>query len=77
MQSWLIVTDTPYVAVSGENGSFEIPDLPAGDYTVEWWHESLGKGKEKITVAADGSVDALEITVSAEKKKKGGGRRRR
>ncbi len=77
MNSWLIVTDTPYMAVSDEDGSFSVGDLEPGEYSVEWWHETLGKGKEKITVAEDGSVDALEIKVSAEEKSSGGGRRRR
>ena len=68
MQSWLIVTDTPHVAVTAADGSFSIPDLAPGEYKVEWWHETLGKGEESITVAEDGSVPALEITVGADKK---------
>ena len=76
MESWMVVTDTPYMTVTGADGSFSIPDLPPGEHTVEYWHESLGKGKETITVAEDGSVSALEIKMSAEKKKSGGRRRR-
>lgn len=75
MKSQLVVTDTPFMAVSAADGNFEIAELPPGEHTVEWWHETLGKGKEKITVAEDGTVSALEIKVTADEKKSGGGRR--
>ena len=76
MKSHLIVTDTPFIAVSGADGKFSIAGLPAGEHKVEWWHETLGKGKGKVNVGDDGSVEALEIKLSAEKKKSGGRRRR-
>jgi plastocyanin len=74
MNSHLIVSDTPFVAVSGADGSFEIPDLPAGDYKVKIWHEKLGKADAEVTIAADGSSAPIEVTLG---KKKAGGRRRR
>ena len=74
MNSYLVVTDTPYYAVTGADGSFSIAGLPAGTHAVEYWHEKLGKGKAEITVGADGSAEPLEIKLS---EKKGGGRRRR
>ena len=75
MKSHLIVTDTPFMAVTGADGKFSIEGLPAGEHKVEWWHETLGKGKGKVNVGEDGKVDALEIKLSAEKKKKSGRRR--
>lgn len=75
MEGWMIVTDTPFVAVTGADGSFEVPDLPPGEYKVEYWHETLGKGSTKVTVAE--GDNALEIKMSAAKKKGGGRRRRR
>lgn len=44
--------DHPYYAVTGEDGSFKIADLPAGDYEVEVWHETLGKKMEKAAIKA-------------------------
>lgn len=76
MKSHLVVTETPYLAVTDADGKFSVEGLPAGEHKVEWWHETLGKGKGKITVGDDGSVSDLEIKLSA-KKKSGGGRRRR
>ena len=74
MNSHLIVSDTPFVAVSAPDGSFEIAGLPAGDYKLEIWHEKLGKADAKVTIAADGSSEAIEVELGA--KKKGRGRRR-
>lgn len=75
MSCYVYVTDTPYAAVTKEDGSFEIPNLPPGEYKVEVWHETLGKSKADLTIAADGSSSPLEVKLSAEEKS--GGRRRR
>jgi len=44
--------------VTGEDGSFSIEGLPAGTYTIEVWHESLGTQTAEATVEADGSAQA-------------------
>ena len=75
MSAWMFVTDSPYTAVTGADGSFTIPDVPAGEYKVELWHEKLGKGKGTVKVNEDGTSEALDIKMG--EKKKGGGRRRR
>ena len=38
------------------DGTFEIDGLPAGDYTIEPWQETLGTQEAKVTVAADGTT---------------------
>ena len=48
----------PYAVVVGEDGSFEIGDIPPGDYTVKAWHPTLGIQKAKLTVPAGGAVEA-------------------
>lgn len=55
MAAYLGVVDHPYFAVSGTDGSFSIEGLPAGDYVVEAWHETLGTRTENVTVG-DGAV---------------------
>ena len=76
-EGYVIVTDATSWAVTGTDGSFTLEGVPAGDYTVEVWHEELGKGKtEKVTVKA-GETTELTHKVGAKKKKSGGGRRRR
>ena len=52
MQGWLVATPTPYVAVTDNSGNFKMTDVPAGTYTVEIWHEKLGKNTQKVTVKA-------------------------
>lgn len=53
MQMYLGVVEHPYFAVSGDDGSFSISNLPAGTYTLEAWHESYGTQTQEITVAAN------------------------
>jgi len=55
MGAYIGVVDHPYFAVTGADGSFTIEGLPAGDYVVEAWHESLGVKTTNVTVA-DGAV---------------------
>jgi len=52
MHGWLVATPTPYFAVTDTSGSFKLTDVPAGTYTVEVWHEKLGKSSQKVTVKA-------------------------
>lgn len=42
MRGYLVVREDPFVAVSAKDGSFEIKDLPAGEWTFRAWHERSG-----------------------------------
>ena len=57
MSSYMAVLDHPFFGVSGADGTFAIDSLPAGDYVVEAWHETLGTKTQKVTVADGESVD--------------------
>jgi len=52
MHGWLVATENPYFAVTDNSGGFKLTDVPAGTYTVEVWHEKLGKSSQKVTVKA-------------------------
>jgi len=52
MSGWIVVTDHPFVAVTDEKGNFAIKDVPPGKYTVEIWHETLGKQVKEVTIKA-------------------------
>jgi plastocyanin len=41
-RAFVVVSDHPFFAVSGEDGSFAIPDVPAGRYMIEAWHARYG-----------------------------------
>jgi hypothetical protein len=45
MHGYIQILDHPYAAVTNAKGEFAIKDIPAGTYTVEAWHEALGKVK--------------------------------
>jgi len=51
MQMYVNVLPHPYFAVSAADGSFQIKDLPAGEYTLVAVHEKFGEQTTKITVA--------------------------
>ena len=50
MSAYAGVVDNPYYAVTGEDGSAVIKGLPAGEYTIEAWHEKYGTQTQKVTV---------------------------
>ena len=52
MSAWLFVTDHPYYDVTSERGSFEIKEIPPGEYSLEVWHERLGKLTKRVKVAS-------------------------
>ncbi len=58
MSGWVVVAGNPYYALSDAAGTFKIADVPAGTYTLEYWHEKLGKQTRQVTVPATGSVTA-------------------
>jgi len=60
MSAAIVVTDTPYFAVSDVNGSFVIEQLPTGQYQADIWHEKLGLKTMRMSVTADHSV-ALDV----------------
>src|SRR6266545_4804206 len=51
MQGYVVVSDNPYAAATGPDGSFAIEQAPAGSYTLQSWHEYYGIKTLKITVA--------------------------
>jgi plastocyanin len=59
MGAWIAVIDSPFFAVSGPDGKFELPKgLPDGDYNVTAWHEKYGAQDGKVTVKdGKGTVD--------------------
>ncbi|MCP4785309.1 MAG: hypothetical protein GY903_32585 [Fuerstiella sp.] len=58
MQAYVFVMDHPYFAITDAQGRFSIEGLPAGEYTLEAWHEEFGKQRAQITVGSDGAARA-------------------
>jgi hypothetical protein len=57
MNAWIGVFDNPFFAVTGPDGSFQIPRVPAGHYKIAAWHERYGETQQEITVEDGKSVE--------------------
>jgi hypothetical protein len=55
MRAYIGVVRHPFFAVTGDDGTFTIKNLPAGTYTLEAWHETYGTKDQQITVGANDS----------------------
>jgi plastocyanin len=64
MTAYLLVTDNPFYAISGDDGSFTIANVPPGKYTLEIWHEKLGSQTKEVTVA-EGAPAQLDLQFNA------------
>jgi len=57
MHAYIGVLDHPFFAVTGADGSFQLPGLPPGTYTIEAWHETLGTQTQTVTIGAKDTGD--------------------
>jgi plastocyanin len=61
MSGYVVVTPTPYFAITDKDGNFEIKNVPAGKYTLKTWSED---GKPTTQVAdVSGATATVELTV--------------
>ncbi len=65
------------MAVVGNDGTFEIKNIPAGQHEFQFWHEAAGylkmaklkggvtdnRGRAKLTIAAGQTLDVGDIKV--------------
>jgi hypothetical protein len=51
MRAYVFVFANPYFDVTTKSGSFDLPNLPPGTYTIEAWHERLGSQDVSVTIA--------------------------
>lgn len=51
MRGFIGVVSHSYYQVTGAEGSFRFDNLPAGQYTLEAWHERFGVQSAQVTVA--------------------------
>jgi plastocyanin len=52
MSAYIIVTEHPYHAVTDLYGEYLLTDIPAGNYRVKAWHETLGTEEKQVEVKA-------------------------
>jgi plastocyanin len=69
MSAFVLVRDNPFWARPAGDGSFEIPDVPAGTWVLKAWHERAGEVAETLRVPETGSVAvALKLDASSFKR---------
>jgi plastocyanin len=56
MRSYIGVAPSPYYAVTGDDGSFTMKNVPPGVYTIEAVHEKFGRKEGKLTLAPSGTA---------------------
>lgn len=57
MQNWFYVVETPYYAISDQDGHFTIDQIPPGNYELVVWHPALGLKRKAVQVTAGGNVE--------------------
>jgi hypothetical protein len=66
MSAAIVVTDSPFFALTDAAGDFKIDNLPAGDYVMETWHERLGFRQQRFALSANGTAH-IAVIYSQEK----------
>ncbi|MBC8646689.1 MAG: carboxypeptidase regulatory-like domain-containing protein [Thermoanaerobaculia bacterium] len=65
MVGFVMVVDSDVSAVTGPDGTFRLPNVPQGTYTLRAWHEEGGESQTTVTVRpGQESPIALRLDVS-------------
>jgi len=73
MESWWVVQDHPYVAVTDAKGNFKIENLPVGTHKFTVWQESAGyvdRNFEVTVKAGENKLPATKVPLAKFKLKK-------
>ncbi|TMA17499.1 MAG: DUF2012 domain-containing protein [Deltaproteobacteria bacterium] len=75
MLGWVYAAEHPYYAVTKKDGTFSIPDVPPGSYTLVAWQEATDPAEVPVTVkakeAAQQTIELKNATeLNLEQKKK-------
>jgi hypothetical protein len=74
MEAFIYVADNPYYAVTGADGKFTIPDVPAGTYKLVAYQPFTGPNEQTVTVAAGKPSDLnIELKKGASSAQGGSG----
>jgi len=57
MGGYVVVSPTPYFAVTDKSGSYKIDNVPDGSYSVTAWHEGAKNQSKPVTVSGEGKAD--------------------
>lgn len=57
MSGYVVVSPTPYHALTDKSGSYKIENVPDGQYSVVAWHEGAKSQSKAVAVAGDSKAD--------------------
>lgn len=66
MEAFVVVLDNPYFAVTANDGSFTIGNVPAGTYKLKTWHKKLKSVEQEVKVEGGKTTD---VSLSLKKRK--------
>lgn len=61
MNGYIVVSPTPYYAVTDKSGNYEIKNVPAGKYTLKTWSEDGKVTTQAVEVTATGATADLTV----------------
>jgi hypothetical protein len=64
MSAVIVVTESPFFALTDGAGGFRLDNLPAGEYDMEVWHERLGARRQRVVVRANSTV-SLDVVYAS------------
>jgi plastocyanin len=65
MSATILVMDNPYFTIPALDGTFELPNLPPGQYTLVGWHERVGERQSSVRVER-GKTATIELSLPVE-----------
>jgi hypothetical protein len=64
MRAYILISSSPFSAVTGQDGMFEIRGIPPGRYRLVAWHEAFGTIEREVTLA-QGQQSTLTLVFGA------------
>lgn len=65
MESWGLVADHPYYAITDDEGRFRLADIPSGTYKVKVWHPYIRDDIEQTITIEPNKEAGLALNVEA------------
>ncbi|MFQ5722947.1 MAG: plastocyanin/azurin family copper-binding protein [Terriglobia bacterium] len=59
MSAYIVVLKNPYFARTAPDGTFRIPNVPAGRHRLRCWHERLEAKEQEIEIPTTGTIQVV------------------